>query len=98
MTEPKYLKPLLFDRLDGDGVCTLNLDLGPFRQAREVMDAGYRFAIRARPGKRYELTVRDGDDRAISLVECGQLGLELHAAAERLVRHAHSVLFDPLPW
>ena len=98
MTEPRYLKPLLFDRLDGDGVCTLNLDLGPFRQAREVMDAGYRFAIRARPGKRYELTVRDDDDQAISLVNSSQLGVDLHRAAEQLIGHAHGLLFDPLPW
>ena len=97
MTE-RFTKPLLFDRLDGDGVATLNLDLGPYRKARKVMDAGYRLAIRARPKKRYELTVRDGDDQAISLVLCGQLGLDLHRAAEQLIDHAHGVLFDPLPW
>ena len=96
MTE-RFTKPLLFDRLDGPGVATLNLDLGPYRLARKVMDAGYRFTIRARPRKRYELTVRDGDDQAISLVASGQLGLELHQATEQLIDHAHGVLFDPLP-
>ena len=98
MTEPRYLKPLLFDRLDGDGVCTLDLDLGPYRQARKVMDAGYRFAIRAGHGKRCELSVRDGDDKTVSLVTCSELGVELHQAAEQLISHAHKVLFGPRSW
>ena len=94
----RYLKPLLFDRLDGEGVVTLNLDLVPYRQALKVMDAGYRFAIRARPRKRYELTVRDDGDQAVSLVNSSQLGVDLHRVAEQLIGHAHCVLFDPLPW
>ena len=94
----RFTKPLPLDRLEGAGVVTLNLDLGPYRKARKVMDAGYRLAIRARPKKRCELTARDGDDQAISLVLCGQLGLDVHRAAEQMIDHAHGVLFDPLPW
>ena len=94
----RYTKPLLLDRLDGPGVVTLNLDLGAYHKAREVMDAGYRFAIRARPKYRFELTVRNADDQPISLATSGDLGLELHAAAETLIDQAFGVLFDPLPW
>jgi hypothetical protein len=28
----------------------------------------------------------------------GNLGIELHAAAEFLIDHAYDLLFDPLPW
>jgi hypothetical protein len=68
------------------------------RPAEAVIGAGYRFAIRTRPNKRFELTVRNTDDEPISLTTCGELGIELHAAAEFLIDHAYGVLFDPLPW
>ena len=42
--------------------------------------------------------MRGGDDQAVSLLTCGELGEELEQAAERLISHAHGVLFDPLPW
>ena len=93
-----FLRPLLFEVIDGEGCVTLDQLEERYRQARKVMDAGYRFAIRARPRKCYELTVRDGDDQAISLVFTGEQGVALHEAAERLISHAHGVLFDPLPW
>ena len=97
MTE-RFTRPLLFERLDGPGVATLNLYQEPYARARRIMDAGCRFAIRARKGKRYELSVRDAGDEPISLITSGQLGLELHQAAEQLIDHAYGVLFDPLPW
>ena len=106
-----HLSPVLFDVIDvidaagapgergaAQGVVTLNLSEKVYRQARKIMDAGHRLAIRARPKKRYELSVRDDGDQAVSLVTCGEMGVELHQAAERLISHAYGVLFDPLPW
>ena len=73
-----HLSPLLFDVIEAagapgeggaaQGVVTLNLSEKGYHQARKIMDAGHRLAIRARAKKRYELSVRDGDDQAISLV------------------------------
>ena len=102
-----HTSPLLFEVIDGagdpgergaaQGVVTLNVSQRVYRQARKVMDT-HRLAIRARPKKRYELTVRDARDQAISAMASGNSGTELHTAAERLIEHAHGVLFDPLPW
>ena len=107
-----HLSPLLFGVIDAagapgergaaQGVVTLNLNEKVYRQARRVMDTGHRLAIRARPKKRYELSVcREHEplaDQPISLTTSGNSGSELHQAAERLIAHAHGVLFDPLPW
>ena len=97
-----HMSPLLFDVIDGEGVVTLNVSQHVYRQARKVMDAGHRLAICPRPKKRYELSVRREHepmaDQPISLTTSGNSGTELHQAAERLISHAHGVLFDPLPW
>ena len=98
-----HTSPLLFDVIEGERgaaqtVVTLNVSQHVHRKARRVMDRGHRLAIRARPRKRYELTVRDPSDQALSLMASGNSGAELHTAAERLIEHAHGVLFDPLPW
>jgi hypothetical protein len=93
-----FLRPLLFENLSGEGVATINQPEEHSRKAHRVIGAGYRFAIRARPNRRFELTVRNTDDEPISLTTCGELGIELHAAAEFLIDHAYGVLFDPLPW
>jgi hypothetical protein len=97
-----YTSPLLFDVIDGQGAATLNVSQALYRQAREVMDRGHRLAIRARPKARFELSVRREyeplADHPITLTTSGNTGIELHDAAERLIAHAHSLLFDPLPW
>ena len=98
-----HTSPLLFDVIEGERgaaqtVVTLNVSQRVYRQARKLMDHDHRLAIRARPKKRYELTVRDSRDQAISAMASGNSGSELHTAAERLIQHAHGVLFDPLPW
>ena len=107
-----HLSPLLFDVIDAAGVSgewgtargvvTLDVPQSVYRQAHKVMDHGHRVAIRARPKKRYELSVRRDHeplaDQPITLTTSGNSGTELHTAAERLVAHAHSLLFDPLPW
>jgi hypothetical protein len=92
------LRPLLFENLTGEGMATIDQSEEYHRKAHRVIGAGYHFAIRARPNKRFELTVRNAEDEPISLATCGELGIELHAAAELLIDHAYRVLFDPLPW
>ena len=97
-----HTSPLLFDVLDGKGVVTLDMPQPVYRKARKVMDKGHRLAIRARPKQRYELSVRRENEpfvgQAITLTMSGNSGVELHDAAERLIEHAHGLLFDPLPW
>jgi hypothetical protein len=93
-----FLRPLLFENLTGEGMATIDQSEEYHRKAHRVIGAGYHFAIRTRPNKRFELTVRNADNQAISLTTCGELGIELHAAAELLIDHAYRVLFDPLPW
>jgi hypothetical protein len=97
-----YTSPLLFDVIDGQGAATLNVSQKVYLQAHKIMDSGHRLTIRARPKSRFELSVRREHeplaDHPITLTTSGNTGIELHDAAERLIAHAHSLLFDPLPW
>jgi hypothetical protein len=83
----------------GDGEVTLDREQATYYQARKVMDASHRFAIRARPRKAYELTgLRDHEplvDQSISLTMSGAAGMELYTAAKHLIDRAHGLLFDP---
>ena len=90
MTEPKYLKPLLFDRLDGEGVVTLNLDDDYYGKAQVILDEGYWFGLRALSQYRFELSVRDPFGKPVS--QALSVGWACDVTAEGLIDYAIEAL------